>query len=580
MKMDYNKINELLFRLIDNEINDSELNELTDWLNSSREAQVYYCQFMRDISGISLKKMTAIPEDHSDANNIAELTIDSNTSVRGIDINDVLSDKDQEEAYDILYDAANTSALLQGLADDVKTAPSVDVEKPIAKPIEEFIPKPSKTKRKVSKFSVFTLAFSAAAMILLLITLHLAPSSSKVVAVLSDQVGTEWKTVSSPLETGSVLLSDEYSLSKGFVKIRLNKGTEVVIEGPAEFELLSNNKMTLSKGKLSAVVPGSAKGFTVVTPSSTVVDIGTEFGVKLDSQGNSEVHMFEGSASLVPVYNGQKGKVHNLIAGQAARVKLGDTVSHSIDISSKGFTRYLPSAYELAVKESKPFFYWNFADGNKSKIKNYIDEKFFSGNIHGPVKYVQGPDLGVTDNKAMYLDGRESYVVVDQFNELRKKANAYSIAFWARFDQLKEQCILATTKSVSNTKRNRCVITTSDNRLTHSRSDIVKATSVSDVQYEINKWYHIVITAKSYGQKRLHINGKLSGVFSDMADVGGLLPQLIIGRTYVPLDGEVSDSYYPFKGAVDELAIYDRQLSQDEVAKIYRASQVSPGLND
>jgi len=48
MQPDYNKVNELLFRLLDNEINDSDFETLRNWLNSSREAKLYYYRFMED----------------------------------------------------------------------------------------------------------------------------------------------------------------------------------------------------------------------------------------------------------------------------------------------------------------------------------------------------------------------------------------------------------------------------------------------------------------------------------------------------------------------------------------------------
>ena len=47
-----------------------------------------------------------------------------------------------------------------------------------------------------------------------------------------------------------------------------------MITAPAEFELLSEKRLLLQRGKLSARVPEPAAGFTVETPSATLVDLG------------------------------------------------------------------------------------------------------------------------------------------------------------------------------------------------------------------------------------------------------------------------------------------------------------------
>ena len=54
MQMDCNNINELLFRLLDNEISDPDFAKLMNWLNFSEEAKLYYYRFMTDCSAFSL----------------------------------------------------------------------------------------------------------------------------------------------------------------------------------------------------------------------------------------------------------------------------------------------------------------------------------------------------------------------------------------------------------------------------------------------------------------------------------------------------------------------------------------------
>ncbi|GAA4443793.1 LamG-like jellyroll fold domain-containing protein [Novipirellula rosea] len=87
-------------------------------------------------------------------------------------------------------------------------------------------------------------------------------------------------------------------VSRGVVVLEFVTGATVSLEGPAELEIVSANSGFLNEGKLTAVVPPSAVGFTIQTPTSHVIDHGTEFGVQVLANGSSETHVFEGEVEL------------------------------------------------------------------------------------------------------------------------------------------------------------------------------------------------------------------------------------------------------------------------------------------
>jgi ferric-dicitrate binding protein FerR (iron transport regulator) len=84
-------------------------------------------------------------------------------------------------------------------------------------------------------------------------------------------------------------------LAEGLAEVTFDSGARVVIEGPASFEVLSASRGRLATGTLTARMPPHLKGFVVETPGLTVVDLGTEFGVRASRGGLSEVHVFEGA---------------------------------------------------------------------------------------------------------------------------------------------------------------------------------------------------------------------------------------------------------------------------------------------
>lgn len=83
-------------------------------------------------------------------------------------------------------------------------------------------------------------------------------------------------------------------LASGVMELLLSTGAKLTVEGPVDLELNSLLKMDLEMGKVVAAVPRTARGYTIMTPTSELVDIGTQFGVSVDDSGDTELHVFDG----------------------------------------------------------------------------------------------------------------------------------------------------------------------------------------------------------------------------------------------------------------------------------------------
>jgi len=115
------------------------------------------------------------------------------------------------------------------------------------------------------------------------------------VAVLTRGVNLEWE--SAAITPGTPLSPGLLKLKSGIAQIEFYQGARVLIEGPAELQLISSGEATCTRGKLSANVPPQAKGFRINTPKGTIVDLGTEFGLDV-SDASAEVHVFKGEVEL------------------------------------------------------------------------------------------------------------------------------------------------------------------------------------------------------------------------------------------------------------------------------------------
>jgi len=124
-------------------------------------------------------------------------------------------------------------------------------------------------------------------------------ATSKAVAMLNRVVDPQWNqgdeapALGAPLEPGWV------RLKSGLAQIVFYSGARVVIEGPAELQIISSSEASCSHGKLTAEVPPQARGFRIRTPQMNVTDLGTVFGLDVTT-GRTELHVFKGSVEFQP----------------------------------------------------------------------------------------------------------------------------------------------------------------------------------------------------------------------------------------------------------------------------------------
>jgi anti-sigma factor RsiW len=116
------------------------------------------------------------------------------------------------------------------------------------------------------------------------------------VALLRGAIGAEWQD--GIWQPGQSLAPGWLRLKAGAVQLEFSRGARVLLEGPAEFELLSDNAGFLRRGRLRATVPEAAHGFMIRGEGFSAVDRGTEFGCVVPESGPSELHVFAGRVDV------------------------------------------------------------------------------------------------------------------------------------------------------------------------------------------------------------------------------------------------------------------------------------------
>ena len=123
------------------------------------------------------------------------------------------------------------------------------------------------------------------------------------------------------------------------MELHFRSGADVVLQGPARLEFVSADSVRLRKGKLAAQVPPEARGFQILTPHGTVIDLGTAFGLAVEDNGDAKVVVFQGK---VDAYSNRNAKRPlNLVQDQAARIDSTGVARNAEkpDVEAAGFVR-------------------------------------------------------------------------------------------------------------------------------------------------------------------------------------------------------------------------------------------------
>lgn len=192
--------------------------------------------------------------------------------------------------------------------------------------------------------------------------------------------------------------------------------------------------------------------------------------------------------------------------------------------------------------------YYKFDGNAEESTGQYVD-----GILHGNATFKEG-----VIGQALYLDGNGDYVDIGNGLNLYGK---YSISFWIKSEDLNRKYPGILAKYETNhygpydfdLHYNKANIWISDGHGGYSSID-------SNTTIQQNKWTHIAYTV-NYNKLRIYINGRL--------DITATIPIMTQNGDKVTIGRQslMFSPYYDleFKGYVDEVRIYDRELTATEI---------------
>ena len=152
------------------------------------------------------------------------------------------------------------------------------------------------------------------------------------VALLGQASRAVWGDPKLKLSVGTSLEPGKFVLNQGLVQIEFFSGASVIIEAPANFEIVSAKRIVCNLGKIRAHVPTQAVGFTIWTPSYSAVDLGTEFTVQVEPTGISQFHVLEGEVDLWGHRRDPGTPAQRLTAGKGVRASASGQLTEVPDV--------------------------------------------------------------------------------------------------------------------------------------------------------------------------------------------------------------------------------------------------------
>lgn len=237
--------------------------------------------------------------------------------------------------------------------------------------------------------------------------------STVLVRVTEQSVGCQWYfDLSGKVPTDLVHGGETVRVTNGVMKLLFHNETLVTLHAPAIFEVISDMRARVLLGKVTAKIGPNAKGFSLITPQATVIDLGTEFGIDVNEVGATDVVVFKGAVDVdYPTTLEGAARQQRLHTGEAVHLDAKGTASRIVSITNGQFseepapTSLRPPVITAVRDNIQRETAWNYYEivhgGMAEDAKAFVDREAHEWNgvtSSGMPSYLLGGDYVKTFN--------------------------------------------------------------------------------------------------------------------------------------------------------------------------------------
>lgn len=404
---------------------------------------------------------------------------------------------------------------------------------------------------------------------------RVAEATSADVAVLAQSAEAVWEGRDFP--AGAALAPGWLRLKTGLIAVEFLCGARVIIEGPAEFQILSETEAFCQSGRLRADVPPEARGFKIGTPQVTVVDLGTEFGLDVKRDGKAVVKVISGEVELH-----QSAGKQDLKEGAAVAVD-GAGVMRPTEAGDELFPAERTLAERDAVVLARRRDAWRAGLAEVASWAGLVAHYTFETNAAGERKLPNSKPTGEGSIVgAQWVTGRwpgkgalELLSATDRVRiEVPGESPSLSLAAWVRVDRLanRNNALLMSdgfgTGAVHwQIREDGCLILGMHGRGVGVGADYVSP-PVIDSDRSVRWTFLAVVMDEAAGEVRHYVD----------AQVVATLPMKPLGPLHIgtaeignwnPAHRADKRPIRNFHGRIDEVLVFNRALAPTELVRLY-----------
>ncbi|MBT3666650.1 MAG: hypothetical protein HN548_04160 [Opitutae bacterium] len=403
------------------------------------------------------------------------------------------------------------------------------------------------------------------------------------VAVLTKSVGVIWnESTNFRPNLGDTLESCDLKLSNGLAQVEFLQGATVVLEGPVDFSIINPNEGSLTAGKLRAIVPEVATGFTINVPKGRVIDLGTDFGLHVHAGGSTELFVYKGNV----VYEGNTDSGENI----TREVSGGESIfvdpygnANWVEMPTEPFISAADLAFRSMEESQRRHAAWvDLSNSISSDPKTLL---YFSFDNHSPWSRIlrnesksersfqNGAIVGCNWSEGRW-SGKGALTFKRQNDRVRLHLPTHlksaTFSAWVKIDSL-GQSISPIVCSDPSTLGSTCWSVNSNGQIVLrtrlEKGNVYYESAVAFRSEKLGKWAHIATTYDSEAKMVSHyVNGRSFSREKLVEPMVLRFPKAMLGHSSsLPK----KKNGIAFKGSIDEFGIFEGVYGEDQIRKMY-----------
>lgn len=395
----------------------------------------------------------------------------------------------------------------------------------------------------------------------------------------------EWGELDQEDEGNELAAGSLLRFKSGLIELDLDGRGRLIVEGPAHLEFPEAGRAILKRGRIVMRATKAGHGYRVETPQGSIVDLGTEFGVSVGSDGLVETHVLEGHVEAI----GDDGESVTLREDDA--LQLGPGGGQRIEVDASQFYTQMPPEHS----GGNSYVHWSFDDGegllsraNRHRIGGAdADFVFYAMDEGRAPMWIEG-----VFGSGLKLDGRGGYAE-SNFRGIGG-GKPRTVCFWVKVPEDSSQNegygMLSWGQYRHEGPGEVWQIATNPNEwdgpLGCLRVGIYGGQAVGTTDLRDGEWHHVAVVLYGGSQPDVgtHVMFYLDGESEPVSrralravrtEVDVVNHGVWLGRnvTYVKSNPDHIHGGF-FRGEMDEVYIFDGVLDREEIVRIMEKNEV------